>query len=98
MPLATAIAVPETPKTFEARPPLSASRIRLDEVVLRLQEAEPAAALRQVVEVVRHLLREVVHLVDERRDEEEGDSDDRSRERRAMSRDRAAASALMPSS
>ena len=48
----------------------------LDDVVPRLEEAEPAAALRQVVDVVRHLVREAVHLVDERRDEERGEPDD----------------------
>ena len=47
----------------------------VDEVVLRLEEAEAAAALRQVVEVVRDLPGEVVDLVHERGDEEERDPD-----------------------
>jgi hypothetical protein len=47
----------------------------VDKVVLGLEEPEPTAALRQVVQVVRNLPGEVVHLIDERRDEEESDPD-----------------------
>ena len=41
----------------------------LDDVVLRLEEAEPPAAVRQVVDVVRQRLHEPVHLVDQLRQE-----------------------------
>ncbi len=47
----------------------------VDQVVLGLEEPEPAAALRQVVQVIRNLPGEVVHLIDERRDEEQCDPD-----------------------
>jgi hypothetical protein len=46
-------------------------------VVLRLQKPETAAALRDVVQVVGHLVREVVDLVDDSRDEQESDPDER---------------------
>src|SRR5919109_783426 len=48
----------------------------VDEVVLRLQEPEPAAAFGEVVQVVGDLVREVVHLVDQRRDEQPADQRD----------------------
>jgi hypothetical protein len=46
-------------------------------VVLRLQEAEAASPFRHVVDVARQRLDEVVHLVDERRDERVADRGDR---------------------
>ena len=48
----------------------------VDEVVLALEEPEPAAALRQVVEVVGDLVREVVHLVDQSGNEQPADQCD----------------------
>ena len=48
----------------------------LDDVVARLEEAEPATAMGEVVHVVRHLVREAVHLVDERRDDKRGEPAD----------------------
>ena len=52
----------------------------LDDVVLALEEAEPSAPVRQVVDVVRERLDEAVDLVDQLRDErraDRGDHDDR---------------------
>ena len=59
----------------------------LDDVVLRLEEAEPAPALRDVVDIAGHGVDELVHVVDERRDEERADGrdaehDEQERERR----------------
>ena len=45
----------------------------LDDVVLRLEKAEPAPALRHVVDVAGHGVDELVHVVDERRDEQRAD-------------------------
>ena len=45
-------------------------------MVLRLEEAQPPAALGQVVDVVGHVVREVVDLVDERWDEKPADQRD----------------------
>ena len=47
----TEIAVPVSPRTFDAPPLETAVADLVDEVVLRLQEAEPAAPLGQVVDV-----------------------------------------------
>ena len=47
------IAVPVSPSTFDAPPFVDRVPDLLDDVVLRLEEAEPAAALRQVVDVAR---------------------------------------------
>ena len=49
----------------------------LGDVVLRLQEAEPTAAMRDVVDVAGERVREAVHLADERRDEERRQGGDR---------------------
>ena len=68
------IAAPVRPSTFEAPPLLTGVPDLLDDVVLRLQEAEPAPALGQVVDVAGQRLDEVVDLVDERRDEGEADA------------------------
>ena len=73
-PFVTATAVFESPNSFLAPPLWSALARLVDEVVLRLQEAEPAASRRDLVQVVRHVVREVVHLRDERRDEERADA------------------------
>ena len=56
----------------------------LDDVVLALEEPEPAAAVRQVVHVVRQRLDEAVHLVDQLRDERRADR----RRRRSARSDR----------
>ena len=57
------------PSTFVAPPVVHRGPDLLDEVVLRLEEPEATAAVRQVVHVARHGVAEVVHLVDHRRDE-----------------------------
>ena len=71
------IAAPVRPSTFVAPPRLDRVPDLLDDVVLRLQEAEPALALGQVVDVAGDGLDEVVDLVDERRDEGVADPGDR---------------------
>src|SRR6478672_6518748 len=48
----------------------------LDDVVLALEEPEPAAAVRQVPHVIGGRLDEAVHLVDQLRDEGRSDRDD----------------------
>ena len=58
---------------------LDASRTRSTMWYVALEEAEPAAALREVVDVVGHLLSELVHLIDELRDDEPADQTDHSR-------------------
>ena len=75
-PFATEIATPESPSTFVAPPVADRALDPLLDVVLRLEEPEPAAAVRDVVHVVRELADELVHLVDERRDEREADRDE----------------------
>ena len=70
----TEIAVPVSPSTFDAPPFETASRILSTMWYFVCEEAEPAAALRQVVDVPGKRLDEVVHLMDERRDEEEADA------------------------
>ncbi len=49
----TETAAPDNPSAFFAPPFLTCSRDLLDDVVLPLQEPEPAAAVRQVVHVAR---------------------------------------------
>ena len=49
----------------------------LDDLVVALEEAEPAPAFGQIVDVVGHRRGEVVHLADERRHEEGADGDHR---------------------
>ena len=79
-----------TPFATESATPESAEHLRraarvdrlldlLVEVVLRLEEAEPPAAVRDVVDVVRELVDEVVHLVDEGRHERDADRRRRTR-------------------
>src|SRR6266480_5067348 len=46
------------------------------DVVLRLEEAEPAASVRDIVDVARELVDELVELVDEGRDDREADRDE----------------------
>ena len=66
-------AVPLKPNSFDAPPSSSAVLDPLDDVVLRLQESEPPLALGEVVDVVGDLVDQVIHLIDERRDEDVGD-------------------------
>jgi hypothetical protein len=69
---------------------------RLDpflDVVLRLEEAEPATPVSHVVHIVGELLDEVVDLVDECRHEEEADPDDEG-EREEIRHRRSAAATL----
>ena len=54
----------------------------LDDVVFRLEEAEPAPALRDVVDVAGHGVDELVHVVDERRDEQRADGRDAEQDER----------------
>ena len=69
-------AAPESPSSRFA-PPLSICSLHLlDDVVLRLEEAEPAPSLRDVVDVAGHGVDELVHVVDERRDEQRADGRD----------------------
>jgi len=73
------IAAPVRPRT--PRGASAAHRVSdlFDDVVLRLEEAEPASRpLGEVVHVAGHGLHEVVHLVDERGDECVADARDRS--------------------
>ena len=67
------------------------------DVVLRFEEAEPAAPVRDVVDVVGGLVHELVHLVDERRNEQEPDRDEESeREQRGHSDGAAALGQAVP--
>ena len=80
----------------EAEDPARAALVHLlahllDDVVLGLEEAEPAAAARQVVDVVGGLVDEGVHLVDERRDEQGSQPDDAERDAEVGDPDRGAA-------
>ena len=61
----TESAVPERPSTLRGAAFVHLLANLLDDVVLRLQESEPAATVRQVVDVVRCRLDEPVHLVDQ---------------------------------
>jgi hypothetical protein len=45
----------------------------LDDVVLRFQKAEAPLPFREVVDVAGHRVDELVHVVDERRDEQRAD-------------------------
>ena len=63
-------------------------------MVLRLEEAEPAAAVRQVVDVVRERLHEPVHLVDQLRHERRADADDDHEQQQVGDPDRRAARQL----
>ena len=72
----TLSAAPESPRSFFAPPFCTCSRDLLDDVVLRLEEAEPPAPVGQVVDVVRQGLDEAIHLVDQPRQEGRADADD----------------------
>ena len=69
-------AVFESPRTPPAAALLDRLPGALDDVVVALEEAEPAAAARDVVDVARHGVGEVVHLAHERRHERRRDPDD----------------------
>jgi len=76
IPLVTASAIPEKPNSFAAPPPLTACWMRSTTWYFRSRKAEPAAARRDVVDVAGERVREVVHLVDERRNEQGADRHD----------------------
>ena len=69
-PFVTETAAPERPEQLLRAAVVDLLAHLLDDVVLRLEEAEPALALRDVVDVSRRRVDELVHVVDERRDEE----------------------------
>ena len=80
----TAIAAPGEPEQTLRAALVHLLAHLLDDVVLALEEAEPAAAVRQVVHVAGQRLDEAVHLVDELR----ARTSSRPRRRRVRSRDR----------
>ena len=88
-PFVTASAVPEIPSSLDGAALRERLPHPLGDLVLALEEAEAAAAGRQVLDVARHRVDEVVHLRDERRDDrgaerrdrqDRADEDDRDRE------------------
>ena len=80
-PFVTASAVPENPSSFDA-PPSERLPDPLDDVVLALEEAEAAAAVREVVDVAGHRVDEVVHLATSVGMKSGADGRDRERSRR----------------
>ena len=65
----TETAAPESPSTFFAPPFFDLLAHLLDDVVLALEEPEPAASMGQVVHVAGSRLGEAVDLVDQLRNE-----------------------------
>ena len=70
IPFVIATAVPVSPSSLLGTAVLELVANALGDVVLRLEEPEPPAPMRDVVDVAGQRLREAVHLVDERREEE----------------------------
>ena len=79
-PFVTATAVPETPRSDLMSVPAAASG-PARRGGIGLEEAEPAATFGQVLQVLGHRVDEVVHLVDERRDERQPEIDDHAEQR-----------------
>ena len=80
-PFVTETAVPDSAEQLLRAAVVDLLAHLLDDVVLRLEEAEPPLALRQVVDVAGTRVDELVHVVDERRDEERADAGDDERSR-----------------